>query len=416
VNDNSFAKMIAQRYLWSRRKEAFITIISIISVLGVAIGVMVLTLTMSIMTGFEYELRQKVVGSSHIFISRLGGTIENWENVVDKAKTVKGVIAAAPFTQSQVLISNSGRTKGIIVRGLISESRAFEELSKYVKDKAGLDEIFAKNSEENQAVPSIIIGEELAKNLLIFKDSKISLMTPQVGSTPFGLVPRFKRFQVSHIYSSGLVGYEDGLAFMNLQDAQKFFRLDNAVNGIEIAVSNVEKAPQLANQILEVLGGAGSGYFVQDWTLANKELWEAIKLEKRVYFIVLLLIIVMASFSIISMLIMLVLEKRKDIAVLKTLGARNATIGKIFRYQGATIGFVGVITGIILGYAGCFALQKYGFPLPEKVFPTATVPVKIEHLNFLIVAISAFLICLVSTWYPVRRASSIDPCDVLRYE
>lgn len=385
-------------------------------------GVMVLTITMAIMTGFETELRQKVVGSAHIFVSKLGGSIHGWQAAKAKVEQVAGVSSVSAFAQAQVLLANEGRTKGLLIRGIEQESRSFRELSSYLKSPDEGLKLFNSPQQSDSAtstepaIPGIIIGQELARNLLIFKNGKVSLLTPQVSSTPFGLVPRFKRFEVSAIYASGLTGYEEGLAFLSLTEAQKFFRLGDAVSGLEVAVDNIDRAPQIAQDILQSLGGVTSGFFVQDWTLANKELWEAIKLEKRVYFIVLLLIIVMASFSIISMLIMIVLEKRRDIAILKTLGARTSTIASIFRLQGAIIGGLGVILGTLAGYLGCIGLQKYGFPLPEKVFPTATLPVQIEHLNFAVVAVAAFVICLVSTWYPVRRAAAVEPVDVLRYE
>lgn len=425
MSNLTFSKRIALRYLWSKRSEAFITIISIISVLGVAIGVIVLTVTMAIMTGFETELRNKVVGSSHIFVQKVGGKIYNWEDTRDQIVTIPQVRTVGAYTQHQVLVSTEGRTKGILVRGIQEGGTFADELQRYVPDTADIDALFkpvqsrvetVEMGTQSASLPGIIIGRELARNLLLYKGSKVSLLSPEVGSTPFGLVPRFKRFVVVGVYTSGLTGYEDGLAYVSLPDAQQFFRLGNSISGLEVSLHAVDEAPLIAEKILSALGGIGSGFYVQDWTQSNKELWEAIQLEKRVYFIVLLLIIVMASFSIISMLIMVVLEKRRDIAVLKTLGARTSSIGWIFRLQGAIIGIVGVSLGLIGGFLGCVGLETYGFPLPEKVFPTATVPVQIDFLNFAAVGIAAFLICLLSTWYPVRRASAVEPSEVLRYE
>jgi lipoprotein-releasing system permease protein len=421
----AFSKKIALRYLWSKRSEAFITISSVISVLGVAIGVIVLTMTMAIMTGFETELRNKVVGSSHIFVHRVGGKLHNWKDTVKKIETLPAVQTVNAYTQHQVLLSAEGRSRGLLIRGIQEEGTAATELSRYLGDKKAVETLFTPVSTsveslekgvQSATLPGIIIGKELARTMLLYKGSKISLLSPDVGSTPFGLVPRFKRFVIVGIYSSGLTGYEEGLAYVNMKDAQQFFRLGDSISGIEVSLSDVDSAPQIAAKILDTLGGVGSGFYVQDWTQANKELWEAIQLEKQVYFIVLLLIIVMASFSIISMLIMVVLEKRRDIAILKTLGARTSTIGWIFRLQGAIIGVSGVVIGLIGGYLGCLALRHYGFPLPENVFPTSTVPVQIEAVNFIAVGISAFVICLLSTWYPVRRASAVEPSEVLRYE
>jgi lipoprotein-releasing system permease protein len=218
------------------------------------------------------------------------------------------------------------------------------------------------------------------------------------------------------IYSSGLVEYESGVAYVSLEEAQKFFGMKDAVSGLEVRVKDINAAPIIARQILDHLGGAGSGFTVSDWTATNKPLWDALQLEKRVYFIVLLLIIVMASFSIITTLIMIVLEKRKDIAIMKTLGASTKSVGRIFRIQGAVIGGLGTAIGLLLGFLGCVVLKRYGFPLDERIFQMSTLPIKIDWQNFAAVGVAAFLICFFATMYPARRAARLEPSDVLRYD
>jgi lipoprotein-releasing system permease protein len=218
------------------------------------------------------------------------------------------------------------------------------------------------------------------------------------------------------IYNSGLVEYESGVAYVSLEEAQKFFGMKDAVSGLEVRVADINAAPAVARQILDRLGGVGAGFTVSDWTATNKPLWDALQLEKRVYFIVLLLIIVMASFSIITTLIMIVLEKRKDIAVMKTLGASTKSVGRIFRIQGAVIGGLGTGIGLLLGFLGCVILKRYGFPLDERIFQMSTLPIKIDWQNFAAVGVAAFLICFFATVYPARRAARLEPSDVLRYD
>ncbi len=421
-----FSRKVALRYLWSRRSEAFITIITVISVLGVAIGVMVLNMTMAIMSGFENELRKKIVGSAHIQVLQLGGAVGQWREAARVIEEVRDVVSVSPFTQNQALISLDGRSRGILIRGILTESTAARELQKYIEGGASLDdllqpqtmEVFAADGKRQQAeLPPLIIGRELSRSLSVFVGEPISLLSPQVGSSPFGLVPRFKRFLVTGIYKSGMAGYEESLAYTSLKSSQQFFRMGDAVTGLEVMIGDIDAAPVIARMIRERLNSLPGGrFYVQDWTEQNKELWEALALEKQAYFIVLLLLIVLASFTIISALIMIVIEKRKDIAVMRTLGATTRSVGNIFRIQGAIIGALGTLLGTLGGYLGAIGLREYGFKLPENVFPTSTVPVQLDWVNFAAVAAAAFFICLVSTIYPARRASKLSPSEVLRYE
>jgi len=212
------------------------------------------------------------------------------------------------------------------------------------------------------------------------------------------------------------VEYENGVAYLSLEEAQRFFEMSDAVSGLEVRVFDVDAAPRIAREVLASIGGMSSGFTASDWTSTNKPLWDAIQLEKRVYFIVLLLIIVMASFSIITTLVMIVLEKRKDIAVMKTMGASTASVARIFRIQGAVIGGLGTCAGLLLGFLGCLALREYGFPLDERIFQMSKLPIRMELLNFVWVGAAAFLICFFATVYPARRAARLEPSEVLRYD
>ena len=418
----NFSKKVALRYLWTKRSEAFITLITVMSVLGVAIGVAVLIIVMSIMTGFEHELREKVVGSAHILIYRVGGPIENWKEVERDLKDIKSIRSISPFTQHQALLSIEDRSRGVMIRGIERDSVASKELKGYLANPELVEQLFntklenQPNSEESQ-LPKLIIGRELARSITVFPGSLVSILSPQLGSTPFGLMPRFKRFSVIAQYQSGMSGYEEALVYTSIEDAQKFFRMAGAVTGLEVMAKDVEQAPIVAKEIQNRLSQSSHiPYYVRDWTQINKDLWDAMRLEKQVYFIVLLLLIVLASFSIVSSLIMIVLEKRKDIAVMMTMGASSKSVAMIFRIQGAVIGALGTVSGLVLGYLGAIGLRAYGFPLPQGVFPTSTVPVRLDPVSFVAVGLAAFLICCLSTFYPARRASLLEPSEVLRYE
>lgn len=414
------------RYLWSKRSEAFISIITVISILGVAIGVMVLNVVMSVMTGFEHELRDKIVGTnSHVTVKRFSGKINNWRVVQEAIAATEGVKNVSPYTYNQALIRKDGQSMGILIRGVEGQGAAFDQIASYVDDRAVVKDLFSPplfriekedQTYEDVALPGILVGKELARQLHLFAGEAVSVLSPQTSSTPFGLVPQYRRFLVVGNYASGLVEYESGLAYISIEEAQRFFRLGDTVTGFEIRVENIEQAGQIAQKMKNRLDQLAPGFVVQSWTESNQALWEAIQLEKRAYFVVLLLIIVMASFSIVATLIMIVLEKRKDIAVLMTMGASPRSVAMIFRIQGAAIGLIGTVLGLILSVVGCFALKTYGFPLNEQVFQMKELPVKIEIINFVIVSISAFCICFLSTFYPAYRASRLEPAEVLRYE
>ncbi|MCB0337551.1 MAG: ABC transporter permease, partial [Bdellovibrionales bacterium] len=399
-----FPKFVSRRYLLAKKREAFITIISVSAVLGVAIGVMVLTMTMAIMSGFEQALRDKIVGSTHIVIFRSGGEIYGVNQIAKAIESTPGVARASSFVQQQVLLRAGNQASGVMLKGIDPASQIGNELKRYVLEPALVDdlgkmhtyrELKSDGSTLEVELPPVLIGGKLADRIGVIPGSAVSLFSPQVSSTPFGLVPRYRRFVVAGIFRAGAGGYEDALIYTGLNHGQSFFRLDHSVTGFEVMVDNVNQSQGVAEALVDRLNsGPNRGYLVQDWTELNKELWEAIQLEKLVYFIVLLLLIVLASFSIVSTLVMIVIEKRRDIAVLLTLGATRRQIARVFRMQGLTIGVVGTLLGLVLGFTGCTLLDYYGFPLPENVFPTSTVPVQMDALNFVVIGICDFIICM----------------------
>ena len=423
---SSIEAFISLRYLRTKRKEVFISIITIISVLGVALSVMVLNIVLSVMTGFETELKAKLIdANAHIIVRQHIGYMVNHQSIIDKVKTVPGVISAFPYTYNQAMISESGRARGIIVRGVADDVESRKKLASLTGEDAIIDKLFQKQiidiarpdgSNTTAQLPPLLIGESLRQNLAIAPQGIVSLFSPELTASPQGLIPRTKRFYVVDVYRSGLMEYESSVAYTSVEAAQQFFDLGSAVTGVELVVDDVFKVQALTEKVLDVLGGASSPYFATDWTEPNRALWEALQLEKREYFIVLLLLILVASFSIISTLVMVVMEKTKDIAILKSLGASDRSILKIFLLQGAIIGTSGVVFGSLLGLLGCLALRSYGFPIDESVFSLDTVPVQIEFSNFLLVAGSGLIITILAGVYPAYRAASLKPAEALRYE
>lgn len=426
----SFA--IALRYLGSKRAEAFITIITIISILGVAIGVMVLNMTMAIMTGFQTELKSRIVGAnSHILVWGTSGAIDEWQDVAQKIRSVSGVQSVSAFTQHQALLRRdhgrgNAEATGVLIRGVEPGSAAAAQIATYLGQSPD-DPLpllnpptilvsSADGDQEEVRLPGLLIGRSLQRNLGAVVGTPLSVLSPQTSATPFGLMPRMKRFVVAGVYQSGLSEFESGLAYTTLEEAQRFFSMGKAVSGLEVRVDDISAASAITARIMTSLGGVKSGVYARDWTESNRALWEALQLERRVYFIVLLLIIIMASFSIVTTLIMLVIEKRRDIAILRTMGASARSVGAIFFFQGAVIGALGTVLGVALGVLGCLVLRWYGFPLNEEIFQMATVPVVMEPINFVVVGVSAFVICCVATIYPARRASTLHPAELLRYE
>ncbi len=280
VSNIAFSRKIALRYLWSRRSEAFITILTVISILGVAIGVMVLNITMAIMTGFETELREKIVGAnSHITVRTVSNRMEEWREAIERITKVPGITSASPFTYNQALLKVDNRSAGILIRGIEEGSPGAEELAGYLTEGKGQIralynpppvEIFDEAGDEAQAnLSGIVLGRELTRTHGITTGSIISLLSPHVSSTPLGLVPKFKRFVVSGVYNSGLIEYESGVAYISIADAQSFFKLGNSITGIEVRVADLDRAPLLAKQRLDKLNGKSDNITAQDRTQTN---------------------------------------------------------------------------------------------------------------------------------------------------
>ena len=388
------------------------------------IGVMTLNIVLSVMTGFEEDLRDRILGfNPHIVLSSLSGATGDYNHLVEKARQVPGVVAAAPFIYSQVMVTSRQNVAGVLVRGL-EPALASDVVDVVDHLKNGTIEglgrpqqVTIRDGAEERTVTlsGIIIGQELARQLGVIVGDPINVISPlNTTPGPLGMVPKVRRFVVTALFDSGMYNYDEGLMIMSLADAQSFFGLGERVTGIEVRVQDVYAAQAIARRLEATLGFP---YRARDWTEINRNLFAALALEKTVYFIVLLLIVLVAAFNIIATLIMVVMEKRKDIAVLKSMGATSRSIGRIFVYKGLIIGVIGTLLGTLFGYGGCWLLDRYHFiELPKDVFYVSTLPVKIYPENFLMVGAASVVICLLATIYPARQAAGLAPVEVIRYE
>jgi len=417
----SFEFFIGSRYLRARKSHTFISLITIFSTAGVAIGVMALIVVIAVMSGFESDLKSRILGvESHIVLMRHGGAFSEYRNALEIVENIDGVRAATPFIVTQVMLRSASGISGAVLRGIDPESahrviinfdkadlQNMSRISQTNPDKAKLD----KN--ENFADPGIIIGSELAKKLNIIKGDRIYLLSPHGMISPIGHLPAMKRFQVIGFFESGMYEYDNSLAFIHIKDAQKILRWPDSVTGIEIKTNNIYDAKKISDQIISTLG---SEYWTRDWTQMNHNLFSALKLEKTVMFIILTLIILVAAFNIASSLIMMVMEKTRDIAILKAMGATSKNIGKIFVFQGMLIGLVGTALGVCSGFILCAILKRYKFiELPKDVYYITTLPVQLEGLDVCLIAFAAIIICFLATLYPARQASKLNPVEAIRY-
>jgi len=410
---------IGLRYLRARRQETFISLITLISVLGVMIGVMTLNVVMAVMTGFEETLRDRLLGiNAHIALLKSGDPLREYEQVLEQVMKEDGVVAASPSVYGQVMLTSGPRVAGTIVRGIDPDRvNRVVDLQRYLKE-GSLDVLKKEHSlrvgGRTVHLPGLILGVRLANQLGVFLGSPVQVVSPLGSPTAIGVIPRVRRFLVVGIFNSGMNEIDSTLVFMNLADAQRFFEMGDAVSNIEIRVGDVDQARAIAEKIQRQLGFP---YFTEDWSRLWPNLFSALRLEKTVYFLVLLLMVLIGAFNIISTLIMVVMEKRKDIAILQSMGATRESIRKIFLIKGCVIGVVGTFLGVLLGYVICILIEKYHFiELPKDVFLISTVPVRIYLSNFLIVTLVSLFVCLLASIYPARQAAKLDPVEIIRYE
>lgn len=410
---------VGLRYLRSRRSEKFISLITLISVIGVMIAVMTLNVVIAVFTGFEGLVRDQLLGfNAHALVTRPGGYLTGYENLVQEVEKVEDVIAAAPTLYGQVILTSRNRVSGVLVRGInAKDTQEVVDLQKFMRQGQLSDlERTMKVSVDGRMLnlPGLIIGESLAGQLGLLAGDSVQVVSPVGSPTAVGIIPRIRRFGVVGLYNSGRRDYDSTLVFMNLRDAQQFFDLGDVATNIQIKVTDVDGAGRVAARIQERLGFP---YMVEDWSQLFPKLFSALRLEKTVYFLVLLLMVLIAAFNIVSTLIMVVMEKRRDIAVLRSMGASERSVRLIFLIKGWIIGAVGTSLGVLFGLVVSLLIQRYQFiEIPKEVFGTSTVPVTISAIYFIVVALVSFLICVVASIYPARQAAKLDPVEVIRYE
>jgi lipoprotein-releasing system permease protein len=414
----NYELFIGLRYLRARRQETFISLITVISVLGVMIGVMTLNVVMAVMTGFEETLRDRLLGiNAHIALLKSGDQLSEYEELLQRVMKQEGVVAAAPAIYGQVMLTSGSRVSGVVVRGVDPDRvNAVVDLQRYMKQGsiAGLKQQNPVQVQDRTIMlPGVIMGERLAAQLGVFVGSPIQVVSPLGSPTAIGVIPKVRRFVVTGLLNTGMSEIDSTLVFMGLDDAQKFFELGDAVSNIEIRVGDVNDSREIADRIQSQLGFP---YITEDWTRLWPNLFSALQLEKTVYFLVLLLMVLIGAFNIISTLVMVVMEKRKDIAILMSMGATRASIRKIFLLKGFIIGIVGTTLGLLLGLLVCTLIAQYQFELPKDVFLISTVPVRIYLSNFMIVTVASFIVCLLASIYPARQAAKLDPVEIIRYE
>ncbi len=441
-----FELFIASRYLRAKRRQAFIGIITGISIIGVAAGVASLVVALAINNGFRQDLQQRLLGStSHISLQRVADDgIRDWPALMDRLSKQPHVVAAAPAIFEQVLISRGPRARGAVLKGMIPKyERQVGDLLNSVKEgsAAPLEEDGSPSERADEAsaptqaattqgdespdslegvqrrvaaMPPIVLGKEMADNLGAKVGSTVMVTSPQGELTPFGTVPKYTRFHVVGIFNSGFFDYDSGWAFARLSDAQRLFGLGNLISVLEFRVDDIYKADAIARQLEDA---AGQGFMATNWMEQNKALFHALRLERLVTFITIGLIVFVAALNILISLIMMVMEKTKDIAVLMSMGTRKAQVRNVFIAQGLLIGVIGTAIGLVLGYAISYAGGQYHIiTLSPEVYSIDYVPFAPRVADGAWVALFTVLVSFVATLYPSWSAARILPAEALRYE
>jgi lipoprotein-releasing system permease protein len=407
---------VGLRYTRAKRRNHFISFISITSMLGIGLGVAALIVVLSVMNGFQKELRARILGvASHVQIVGLGSSLADWEGVADQARKNPEVEAAAPYVMAQGLISHEQTVQGTIVRGIVpDEEDKVAEIGLHMKT-GRLDALQAGRF-------GIVLGSELAMSVGARTGDRIVLIAPQGQVTPAGIMPRLKQFEVVGIFEVGMYEYDSGLALIHLADAQKLYRMDGRVSGVRLKLDDLFRAPAVARELTESLS---ADVYVTDWTRSHANFFRAVQIEKRVMFIILLIIVLVAAFNIVSTLVMAVTDKQADIAILRTLGAAPLEIMKIFIVQGALMGVIGTLVGVAGGVLLALNIdvvvpaieRAFGVQfLAKDVYYISDLPSDLHLSDVGVIAATSLVLSLLATLYPSFRASRINPAEALRYE
>jgi len=411
-----FELFIGLRYTRAKRRNHFISVIALISMLGIALGVMALIVVLSVMNGFQKELRTRILGvASHVQINGVGNRLVPWREVIEQAQKHPDVRSAAPFVMAQSMLSVGSAVQGAIIRGIDPAAEAkVADVGSHMRS--------GKMEDLKPGEFGIVLGSELARALTVRVGETVVLIAPQGQVTPAGILPRLRQFRVVGIFEVGMYEYDFGLAYIHMQDAQKLYRLEDAVSGVRLKLDDLMQAPRVARELGRMLPGEA---YAADWTRSHANFFRAVEIEKRVMFIILTLIVAVAAFNIVSALVMAVTDKQADIAILRTLGASPGSVMKIFMVQGTLMGVIGTLAGVAGGVALAlnidvvvpFIEQTFGMRfLAKDVYYISDLPSDLQPQDVFVIAVVSLVLTLLATLYPSWRASRVNPADALRYE
>ena len=406
----AFELLVGFRYLKSKRKNPFISVVTLISVLGVMIGVLAMVVVISVMNGFRSDLMNKILGiNPHLVAMSLSGAVAGYTAIQESFSRIDGVVATAPFIQSQVMVSRGGRVAGAVMKGVVPEAASRVIPLPAVMKEGAFEELEVGSKQ----VPSAVVGAELARLLGVGIGDEFTAVSPEGLLTPLGRVPNSRRFAVSAIFDSGMYEHDMSIFFAGLVEVQDFLAMGNRVSGLDVRVENPALADTVSRRISAEFGQA---FAVRDWMTSNKSLFAAIQLEKVTMFVILAMIVLVGALNIISTLVMVVMEKTGDLTVLRVMGATRRSVMGIFVIQGVLIGLVGTVLGIASGLGVCHLLTTLEFvSLPPDLFYLRSLPVRVEAMDVLVVAAAAFFLSLLATLYPSWHASRLNPAEAIRY-
>ncbi len=404
-----FELFVARRYLTARRKQAFISVITSISVIGVAIGVAALVIAIALITGFQGDVQDKILGAtSHIMVSDLGGEgLADYEGLAEKIRAIPGVEAVTPVVYSTVLVTGLGESSGALVKG-IDFDREREGAAWLQKLEAG------RIPEGGGPREGLLLGRELALRIGAQVGDAVSVVTASSTLSPLGLMPKTKRFQVTGVFNTGLYEFDNGTALVSIGVAQRLFGLEGRASYIQVKLADIFAAPAVGERIKAALPPV---VYITTWMELNKSLFSALKLEKNIMFLTITLIVIVAALNIIATLILMVMEKTRDIGILMAMGATPRTINRIFFYQGALIGVIGTALGVVLGLGWCGLANAFELiKIPVDIYQISYVPFRLRPFDLALIVGVTLAISFVSTLFPARRAAKVDPVVALKYE
>jgi lipoprotein-releasing system permease protein len=409
----SFTWFVGTRYLRARKKQAFISLITFLATAGIAVGVMALIVVIAVMTGFESELQNRILGiESHVLVMRYGESVADIEATAARIQSVDGILSATPFIYTQVMLRSPHGVTGAVLKAL-DPSRPGPPI--FVGKKITLVDALADSAPDESAgkEPGLIVGRVTAERLKVAVGDPVYLISPLGKGTAANQMPTVMRFSVAGIFETGMNEYDGAMSFVRLDVAQHLLQMPGQASGFEVRVADIYQAKQIADAIVARIGFP---FWARDWMQMNRNLFSMLRLQKVVMYIILTLIVVVAAFNIASALIMMVMEKTKDIAILKTIGATNRHIRRIFVFKGLVIGCLGTAIGGLLGFILCSILKQYPFiKLPGDVYFLTTLPVSLQLVDVLTIGLSTVVICFLATLYPAASASALDPVDGIRY-